>query len=60
MSMQDIAAFLDIEHAVIELFMDAKLAVDPELAKKLSKGTNFCAATWLELQRQYDEYNKQL
>lgn len=60
MSMQDIAAFLDIEYAVIELFMEAKLAVDPELAKKLSKGTNFCAATWLELQRQYDEYNKQL
>ena len=60
MSMQDLAAFLDIEHAVIELFMEAKLAVDPELANKLSKGTNIDAATWLELQRKYDEYIKQL
>ncbi|TMP13540.1 hypothetical protein CWC02_20540 [Pseudoalteromonas sp. S2721] len=60
MSMQNLADFLDIEHAVIELFMEAKLAVDPELAERLSKGTNFGAATWLELQRQYDEYIKQL
>ena len=60
MSMQEIAAFFDIEYAVMELFMEAKLAVDPVFAEKLSKGTNFCAATWLELQRQYDEYIKQL
>ncbi|ATC85418.1 hypothetical protein PPAR_a2763 [Pseudoalteromonas paragorgicola KMM 3548] len=38
--------------------MVANLAVNSVLADKLEKATKISAATWLELQRQYDEYIK--
>ncbi|ASM51652.1 hypothetical protein PESP_b0014 [Pseudoalteromonas espejiana DSM 9414] len=38
--------------------MAGNLAVDSTLADKLEKATKVGAATWLELQRQYDEYIK--
>jgi len=38
--------------------MAGNLSLDSTLAKKLEKATKVGAATWLELQRQYDEYIK--
>ena len=57
-SMQDLAAQLYIEVEVLELFMEANLTVDPVFAEQLSRSTKVSTATWLELQRQYDEYKK--
>ena len=57
-SMQDLATLLNIKVEVLELFMEANLTVDPVFAERLSRATKISTATWLELQRQYDEYIK--
>jgi plasmid maintenance system antidote protein VapI len=48
----------NIEIETLKQFMAGNLSVDSTLAKKLEKATKVDAATWLELQRQYDEYIK--
>lgn len=53
---KDIAIVLNIEAETLKLFMSADVDVDVKLAKKLEEATKVDAATWLELQRQYDSY----
>ena len=55
-SIQELAVLLNIKVEVLELFMEANLTVDLEFAEQLSGATKVDTATWLELQRQYDEY----
>ncbi|WP_010554281.1 MULTISPECIES: hypothetical protein [Pseudoalteromonas] len=55
---QDLADKTNIEIETLKQFMVANLAVNSVLADKLEKATKISAATWLELQRQYDEYIK--
>jgi len=55
-SMQELAVLLNIKVEVLELFMEANLTVDLEFAEQLSRATKVDTATWLELQRQYDDY----
>ncbi|GEK56960.1 hypothetical protein [Pseudoalteromonas espejiana] len=55
---QYIADKSNIEIETLKQFMAGNLAVDSTLADKLEKATKVGAATWLELQRQYDEYIK--
>jgi plasmid maintenance system antidote protein VapI len=56
--MQELAALLNIKVEVLELFMEANLTVDIVFAEQLSRAIKVGTATWLELQRQYDEYKK--
>lgn len=55
---QDLANILNIEIEALNQFMEDNVAIDSVLAYKLEKATNIDVATWLELQRQYDEYIK--
>lgn len=48
----------NIEIETLKQFIAGNLSVDSKFAKKLEKATKVGAATWLELQRQYDEYIK--
>lgn len=53
---KNIAEALSIDEKALKLFQASALSIDAEFANKLGKNTKIGAATWLELQRQYDCY----
>jgi addiction module HigA family antidote len=56
MTNEEVAENLGITPKHLSNFLNEKVNVEPDLAAKLAKNTDFCADTWLELQHKFNAY----